>query len=263
MPRHRHALEIFLGLSATAGVLASTISATPALAQHQHHGSGLSVQGGEGGEGGEGGPATAVQTKQEALVVLAQMQGHLLVAQELVEQKNFNAAQPHVGHPVDELYGALAPGLQRFGVTPFLPTLEALRQQVRLNPNSPDTKLKLAHAQQAIAAAFNTLNGEASKPAPLLLSIVRQLAATAAEEYSAAIAGDRVVEVIEYQDARGFLLEAHRLLAAGVASQPADAAALIAKRQTVAAMLRAFPAVSPPQRAVLSPAQLQQLQQEL
>ncbi|MFM7652380.1 MAG: hypothetical protein ACKO5M_05570 [Vulcanococcus sp.] len=185
------------------------------------------------------------------------------MAQELLAQQNFKAAEPHVGHPVDELYGALAPGLQRFGVAPFLPTLEALRQQVRLNPNSPETKLKLAQAQQAIRAAAKTLDGQAAMPVSLLLSVVRQLSATAAEEYSAAIAGDRVVEVIEYQDARGFLLEAQRLLAADVASEPADAAALTAKRKTVAAMLKAFPAVSPPQKAVLSPEQLQQLQQEL
>jgi hypothetical protein len=263
MPRPRRALEIFLSVGATAGVLASTISPTPALAQHQHHGAGFSAQGGEGGEGGEAGHSSAVETKLDALVVLGQMQGHLLVAQELLEQQNFKAAEPHVGHPVDELYGALAPGLQRFGVAPFLPTLEALRQQVRLNPNSPETKLKLAQAQQAIRAAAKTLDGEAAMPASLLLSVVRQLGATAAEEYSAAIAGDRVVEVIEYQDARGFLLEAIRLLAAGVASEPADAAALTAKRKTVAAMLKAFPAVSPPQKAVLSPEQLQQLQQEL
>ena len=266
MPRPRRALEIFLSVGATAGVLVSAISPATALAQHQHHGSGLSAQGGEGGEGGECGEAgqsSAVETKLDALVVLAQMQGHLLVAQELLEQQNFKAAEPHVGHPVDELYGALAPRLQRFGVTPFLPTLEALRQQVRLNPSSPESKLKLVKAQQAITAAAKSIDGQAAMPASLLLSVVRQLGATASEEYSASIAGDRVVEVIEYQDARGFLLEAQRLLAAGVASQPADAAALMAQRKTVASMLKAFPAVSPPQKAVLSPEQLQKLQQEL
>lgn len=263
MPRPRQALEIFLSLGATAGVLVSSISAAPALAQHLHHGSGLSAQGGEGGEGGEAGHSTAVQSKLEAVVVLAQMQGHLLVAQELLEQKNVNAAVPHVGHPVDELYGALDPALQSFGIAPFLSTLEALRQQVRLNPNTPDTKLKLAKAQQAIAAAAKTVTGESAMPAPLLLSVVRQLGATAAEEYSAAIAGDRVVEVIEYQDARGFLLEAQRLLVAGLASQPADPAALTSPRQTIDAMLKAFPTVMPPQKAVMSPAQLQELQQKL
>jgi hypothetical protein len=101
MPRPRYALELFLSLGVTAGVLATAISVPPALAQHLHHGADLSAQGGErgeGGEGGEAGHAAAVQSNREVLVVLAQMQGHLLVAQELLSQRQFLAAESHVGH---------------------------------------------------------------------------------------------------------------------------------------------------------------------
>ena len=197
------------------------------------------------------------------LVVLAQMQGHLLVAQELLVQQQFSAAEPHVGHPVDELYGALEPALQRRGISPFLPVLESLRQLVRLNPNSPETALKLAKAQQAIAEAAQAMTGEAPPQAPLILAVVRQLGETATEEYAAAVAGDQVVEVIEYQDARGFLLEAKRLLERAIAGKPAATKELMASQLTVAAMLKAFPTVMPPKKAVMGVVQLQQLQKEL
>lgn len=286
----RHALARLIGVGASAGVLLAAISAPPTLAQHGHHASALQAESeageraGEagdgveqgtdgdqegartergGGAGGQTGQGAAAQSHRDVLMVLAQMQGHLLVAQELLEHQTFSAAEPHVGHPVDELYGALAPALDRRGIAPFLPTLEALRQQVRFNPASPATALQLAKAQRAVEVAAQTLNGGATTPAPLLLALVRQLGEEATQEYTGAIAGDQVVDMIDYQDARGFLLAAQRLLAAAIASQPADAAALMARQHTLDAMLKAFPAVMPPQKAVLSADQLQQLQQRL
>jgi hypothetical protein len=196
----------------------------------------LSAQGGDGGEGGErgeAGHAAAVQSNREVLVVLAQMQGHLLVAEELLSQRQFLAAEPHVGHPVDELYGALGPALQRRGISPFLPTLEALRQQVRLNPNSPETALKLAKAQQGVAAVSRAVNHEAPTPAVVVVAVVRQLGEITVSEYAAAVAGDQVVEVIEYQKASGVLLEAQRLLAQANAAHPSARADVTARQQAL------------------------------
>jgi hypothetical protein len=87
-------------------------------------------------------------------------------------------------------------------------------------------------------------------------AVVRALAAAACDEYAAAVAEGRVVETIEYQDARGFLLEAQRLLSTMTSAQPGAL-------QTVRAMLRAFPSAQPPQRTVLSPEQLRRLQAQL
>jgi len=68
---------------------------------------------------------------------------------------------------------------------------------------------------------------------------------------------------IEYQDARGFLQEAQRLLSKAVASQPTAASQLSAQQQKITAMLQAFPTVMPPGKAVMSVARLQQLQKQL
>jgi len=260
---------MFLGIGAAAGVFAASTAAPQVLGQHHHPlpAAALSAQGGEGGEGGEGGAAghAAAGSDLDVLVVLAQMQGHLLVAQELLEQRQFNAAEPHVGHPVDELYGAIAPVLQARGVPPFLASLEELRQQVRLNPGAPSTALKLAQAQQRIAAVAQGLAGGVVGQVPLVMGVVRQLADSAVVEYNAALAGERVVEVIEYQDACGFLRRAQALLSQALAARPPAAAAaqLTAAERTLAAMLQAFPTLTPPPRAVLSAAQLQRLQSQL
>jgi hypothetical protein len=265
MPSPRKALEIFLSVGVSAGVLGIAIQPSQVLAQHSHHAAESSGQGkgtltaagggGEGGEGGEGGHAATAQTELDGLVVLGQMQGHLLVAQELLAQQQFSAAEPHVGHPVDELYGALEPALQRRGIPAFLSTLEDLRQQVRLNPQAPATALKLAKAQQAIAAAAQALPEGGAANTLTVMAVVRQLAETAVAEYGAAVAGNQVVEAIEYQDARGFLLEAQRLQ--GQARVPSE------QQRTIAAMLQAVPTAVPPSTAVMGLAQLQQLLNQL
>jgi hypothetical protein len=266
MPRPRKALEIFLSMGMGAAVLGAAIQPPQVLAQPSHYApesSGLGGEGGEGWEGGEGSHEATAQTDLDLLVVLGQMQGHLLVAQELLNQQLYSAAEPHVGHPADELYGALEPALQSRRIPTFLATLEDLRQQVRLNPQAPATALRLAKAQQAIAAVAQALPGGGAADSQAVTAVVRQLAETAVDEYGAAVAGNQVVEAIEYQDARGFLLEAQRLLNQAVASQPVDAAGLGGKQRTITGMLQAFPTVIPPSTAVMEVTKLQRLQKQL
>lgn len=246
MPRSRRAIELFLSLGAAAGLLASVVQPAAALAQPRHPGGARIVQAAEGGEGGEGGEAggrASARSDLDGLVVLAQMQGHLLVARELLDQRQFGAAEPHVGHPVDELYAAVEPALRTRGIPPLLAALEELRQQVRLDPGAVITATRLNQAQQAIAAAARALSAPLATDASTVVELVRQLAETAVADYSGAVAGDRVVETIEYQDARGFLRQG--------------------RQQTIARMLTAFPTVMPPERAVMGVAQLQQLRQQL
>jgi len=244
VPAPRKALELLFNLGVSGALISTALQPlAPSQAQTHHH------QGSSHG--------TAVQSDVALLVVLAQMQGHLLVGEELLTQRQFSAAEPHVGHPVDELYGAVDPLLTKRGIPPFLPSLEALRQQVRLNPSSPATRQKLLAAQRAINQA-----NQAAVPAAVRRqgatqrAVVRALAAAACEEYAAAVADGRVVETIEYQDARGFLLAAQRLLSG--AGTPQTQA-----QQTLQAMLRAFPSAQPPERTVLSPEQLKRLAAQL
>jgi hypothetical protein len=164
-----------------------------------------------------------------------------------------------VGHPVDELYGALEAAIAQGQLPPFLNSLEARRQQVRLDPGATATPQKLAQARQAIAAASRKLNANLASQPALVQAVVRQLALTAASEYNGAVDGTEIRETIEYQDARGFLLQADRLLSQALAAAPAASASLQPARKRIAAMLKAFPSSQPPQRTLISVSAIQQL----
>lgn len=260
MPRARHAVALFLslGIAAVAGSGTATAApgelrpSTPALGEagagqrtesrHDHH---------------------AASSDLQLLLVLAQMRGHLLAAEELLNRGNGPAAEPHTGHPVDELYGTIEAALQQRRIAPFLSTLEALRQQVRLAPNSPLSRQRLSEARAAIARCEAALPAALrNNPLPAQL-LARELAASATSEYAGAEDDGRILEVIEYQDGRGFLRQADLLLSTArnqSSNSEADRSALTRLQLQIRAMLRAFPSIDPPQRAVMSAQQLRRLQ---
>jgi len=250
----------------TAAAAAGELIHTPqASAQAADHGGPHSrpAEGGEGGEGGESGQVQAASSDTELLVVLAQMQGHLLVAEDLLRRGDPKGAEPHVGHPVDELYATLQPAIQEHRLPAFLDSLESLRQHVRLTPGAPGTAQKLAKAQQVIAAASQALAPTLSNQPTLVLLVCRQLAESAAAEYAGAVAGDRIVETIEYQDARGFLLQADRLLQQASRATPAATGRLAGAQARISALLKGFPTSQPPARSILSVSQVNSLVQTL
>jgi hypothetical protein len=258
----RKALLILLGAATSAALIGPLLIPSGARAQPQasprEAPAGTVGPAIPAGHGGHGGHSSGVMSDSDIQLVLAQMQGHLLMAQELLLKKRYSDAEPHAGHPVEELYGSLEPVLRSGRLRPFLASLEELRQQIRLNPAAPTTASKLTAAQQAIASASLSISGGQPMAAATLRQVVRQLADVAVEEYQGAVAGNQVVELIEYQDARGFLLQAQRLLRAATA-----APAWSAMEQTISAMLVAFPSATPPARTVMGVGQLRQLQQRL
>jgi hypothetical protein len=174
MAAPRKALELFLSLSMSTGAVLAPFS--PALAAPaDHHGHSTSL--GEGGEGGEG--ERTIDSELDLLVVLEQMRGHLLIAEELLASNDPSGAEPHVGHPVDELYGAVESPLQERQIPSFKSQLEDLRQQVRLNPEPALVKAKLGTARQGIQQAERAL-APAPLSSPQAIAVARALAAVAA-----------------------------------------------------------------------------------
>ena len=217
MAAPRKALELFLSLSMSTGaVLAPFSPALAAPADHDGHSTSL----GEGGEGGEG--ERTIDSELDLLVVLEQMRGHLLIAEELLASNNPSGAEPHVGHPIDELYGAVDAPLQQRQIPGFKSQLEDLRQQVRLNAQPALVQAKLTAARQGIQQAELAL-APLRLSSPQAISVARSLALVAASEYTAAEAGGQIVETIEYQDARGFLLAAAAVIQ-GALAQPVRSA---------------------------------------
>src|SRR5439155_9459179 len=80
---------------------------------------------------------------------------------------------------------------------------------------------------------------------------------TATGEYEEAIVGGKIAKPVEYQDARGFIWQAERMIesvAAGL--QKKDANALKQVRAGFAELKKAFPTAMPPRRPVKDHAQL-------
>ena len=258
MSRPQRAVELFLTLGATAAValplqgLAASAPATVLLAQHAgptSHG-----EGGEGGEGG-GGDAAVASSDVDYLAVLGQMRGHLLVAGELMALGNMAQAEKHIGHPVEELYGAVEPVLAGRGVAPFKSRLTLLLELIQADPQGAPTAAAYTGAVAAIDAAMAGVPASVRQDPRTTAAVVRAIVRVAASEYDAAIADGAVVETIEYQDSRGFVLYAQELLK-GALTTGTDAETLRVlgpMQPRLAALARAWPGPTPPATLVLTP----------
>lgn len=269
MPRPLRSIELFLALGAATtsiGVLpaGATTAATGTrvampthlVAQHGGHGgptpAAASSEGGEGGEGGEGSQEIA-SSDTAYLAVLGQMRGHLIVARELMQEGNFAQAEKHIGHPVEELYGSVEPELERRRVKPFKESLTALLELIQASPGSPETRRAYQSAVAAIDAAMLGVPETVRRDPATTAAVVREIVKVAASEYDASIADGAIVETIEYQDSRGFVLYAGELLKAslGPGTGPEASALLVPIQKRLTALAKAWPSLKPPTRPAI------------
>jgi len=269
MPRPLRSIELFLSLGAATtliGALPAGAARAPTatrqaataqlVAQHGGHGGPIpppaASEGGEGGEGGEGSQEIA-SSDTAYLAVLGQLRGHLIVAKELMQQGNFAQAEKHIGHPVEELYGSVEPELGRRRVKPFKQTLTALLELIQASPGSPETRQAYQSAVAGIDAAMLGVPENVRRDPNTTATVVREIVKVAASEYDASIADGAIVETIEYQDSRGFVLYAGELLKSSLGpGARADAVAILVPiQQRLAVLAKAWPGVKPPARPVL------------
>jgi hypothetical protein len=184
---------------------------------------------------------------------VALMRGHILVGGQLIDLGLWDEALPHFLHPTEELYGGMEKYIQLHSMRPFRRELQALAQAVK-------AKRKGAY-EQALKVVDQRL-GDALDVAkrfmrPLRGFIVRSAAETlkvALGEYEQSIEGGRFVKPIEYQDSRGFVWEAERMIeAAAPELAKADADALARIRIALAKLKAAWPAPMPPDAPILQP----------
>ncbi len=146
------------------------------------------------------------------MIKLGLMKGHLLVAQELLAKNKPDQAEPHIGHPVEEIYADVEDQLSDRKVGEFKTNLISLQNLVKAG----------AKDKQKVDAAFKTSmqdidNAIAALPikerqAPaFLFPVINGLLDTANSEYGAAVLNGKISAPIEYQDSRGFVIYADQL----------------------------------------------------
>jgi hypothetical protein len=190
----------------------------------------------------------------EYMTKMALMKGHLLVAKELLDKNEPKQAEPHIGHPVEEIYSDVESQLKEKNVKEFKSTLDNLHDLVKAKPKDAEVATSFASSMEAVDGAIAALpENERNKP-EFVLAVINRVLDTANEEYSAAIANGKIVEDIEYQDSRGFVLYAQDLYA-GMDEQMKTAHPEEDKAITssMSELTKAWPSVIPPSAPVKTP----------
>ncbi len=189
------------------------------------------------------------------LVNLGLIKGHLIVAKELLELGEAEQAEPHIGHPVEEIYGDLEDQLSERGVPQFKQTLTNLHDWVKLKPNDPELWTHYNAAIAAVDQAIAELPDSQQQSPAFVLEVINHILATASAEYTAAISNGHIHEEIEYQDSRGFVLYVKNILYPSIEATLAEEnpAANSQIKATLAELETAWPSVLPPNSPVVTP----------
>lgn len=203
---------------------------------------------GEGDEGGASGENLAPQLHLYRGIEM--IRGHLIVGNELIENGRWAEALPHFLHPEEEIYASLRDDLKAFNVAPFQAALKSLSQTVKAKNKDAYARARAA-LDERLAAAETAVRAKESNGTYFTLETALEVLQQAADEYGEAIEKNRIANVVEYQDARGFVFEADRLV--GTAMQDASAKnadAAKALKASLDELKSLFPAVMPPKQPV-------------
>jgi len=160
---------------------------------------------------------------------LGLMKGHLFVAKELLDQGKPDQAEPHIGHPVEEIYADVEDQLNERKIPEFKTTLIKLQDLVKAGAKDPaQVNAEFDTSMQAVDGAIAALPEAQRKDPKFVLQVINGLLDTANSEYGAAVANGKISAIIEYQDSRGFVMYAE-MLYKDIADQVAKASPEIDK----------------------------------
>lgn len=260
-------LEIFLAATLAISLTACGGAETPEGEEAGEVGEETEETVGEGGEGGEGGEeghsghsAASSDPDVSYMVSLGLMKGHMIVAKELLDAGKPEEAEPHIGHPVEEIYGDIEGELEEREVEDFEGTLNEVHDLVKTTPEAPELEEKYQAAIEAIDGAIAAIPEEQLSSTQFVLESINGMLAVADEEYEASLADGKFVELIEYQDSRGFVLYSQELLGTvedKLAEQDSEAATII--KDSLEELTKAWPSVDAPESPILTPEQVSEL----
>lgn len=185
---------------------------------------------------------------------LGLMKGHLLVAKELLDQNQPKQAQPHIGHPVEEIYIDIEEQLDERKVKEFKSNLVSLTDLVRSNPKDAKIKTNFTTAVQAVDNAIAVLPTEQRSQPEFILPVINSLLDAANSEYGAAVAKGKITAPIEYQDSRGFVVysqELYQSISTQMIQENPEAHKAI--DTAFGELVKVWPAAIPPAQTVKTP----------
>jgi hypothetical protein len=232
------------GLSALSPDTAMPPAASPGVVIAQHAGH-------DAGEGGESQSLANLPPDLAFAVRVTLLRGHLLVGDELVRQQQWNAALPHFLHPTEEIYGDIRDQLAGYRVPPFDGSLKVLSDVVKAKKGGAEYAKALKAVHDALGAADAGMKAKHSDWPGFVVEAAVEALKAATGEYQQAVVGGKIAKPVEYQDARGFILQADRMIESVAPDlQRKDSAALDQVRAGLAELKKAFPSPMPPRTPV-------------
>lgn len=226
--------------------LAAPVRLAAAAKKHDH--------GGEGGEGGEEGGAKGGAPLPPDLnfsLRVAQIRGHLLVGDQLVEEGQWAAALPHFLHPGEEIYAGIRGSLKDYNTPPFAAALKLLANMVKSRKGGDDYAKALKAVEDALAASDAGLQAKQQNWNSFEVESALELLKSATNEYEEAIIKGRIAKPVEYQDARGFVWQAEKMIeSVAPALEKKDAEALKHVREGLVELKKAWLAAMAPKKPV-------------
>ncbi len=203
---------------------------------------------------------TGVAKDVDYMSKLSLMKGHLIVAKELLAQQQPKQAEPHIGHPVEEIYVDVEDQLNERNVKEFKTNLISLQDLVKSQPKAAKVNTDFKTSMDAVDGAIAALPENQRTSPQFVLQVINELLDAANSEYGAAIANGKIAAAIEYQDSRGFVNYAGQLFQ-GISSQVAkvNPEAHKAIETSMSELTKAWPAAIPPAQPVNTPAEVTQL----
>jgi hypothetical protein len=161
--------------------------------------SGEGAASGEGAGSGEGEGGSAGDPEQTLQRDMSFMEGHMRAGLKLYEAGDLAAAKTHMGHPIEEKYGAVADPLADRG-------FDRLRKQIEAVAVATEAEAPFADVRDAFEAARATMEEVRAGMSPRdqmlgLAALIR----VAGDEYTVAVEGGEISNLHEYQDSWGFL----------------------------------------------------------
>jgi DNA uptake protein ComE-like DNA-binding protein len=204
---------------------------------------------------------TGVEKDVDYMVKLGLMKGHLFVAKELLDLKKVKDAEPHIGHPVEEIYVDVADQLNERKVKEFKTTLITLEDLVKAGAkDNAKVTTNFKASMQSVDGAIAALPETQRKSPAFVLQVINGLLDTANSEYGAAITDGKIKAAIEYQDSRGFIAYANMLykeIAAGMAKDRPEEHKVIT--ENLKQLTTAWPTTMPPATPVKTPVEVGKL----
>lgn len=179
---------------------------------------------------------------------IALIRGHLLAGEELVKLHDWNIAYQHFSFPREEIYGVIREELRTYNTPSFDFALKELARAVRSHSIKQYSRA-LQKVDAALAAADTALKARQLNWPKFTIAVAMEVLKTAADEYDDAIANGRIIHSVGYRTARGFVLQADRMIESAAAELPAgDSAALADIRTEMTKIKELFPGPRVPER---------------